>query len=147
MKSLNLKSTEIFVSLIEQLKGNDHIKIENDPYMPLTIERIGDNISIPTGAGTLYSLCHYYKENGDLMQDPEMCFIAVDQRDKPEAWTEYYVFPYIFRLANVGFYQESILFVNGKADKINKAMQADHTAFANQWLVNLQDQGFLNPKP
>ncbi|MBE9598693.1 hypothetical protein [Pedobacter sp. MC2016-24] len=147
MKSLNLNSTKIFANLIEQLKGNDHIKIDNEPYMPLTIEKIGDNIITPTGTGMLYSLCHYYKENGDLMQDPEMCFIAVDQRDKPEAWADYHVFPYMFRQANIGFYQESILFADGKTHQINKAMQADHTAFANQWLENLQAQGFLNPKP
>ena len=47
-----------------------HIKIENPPYMPLTIEGIG------TGPRKLpaVSVTHYGEQNGDLMRDPEMCF-------------------------------------------------------------------------
>lgn len=42
MKTLDLKSTEIFCLLMASMKGEQHLKIENEPYMALTIERMDD---------------------------------------------------------------------------------------------------------
>jgi hypothetical protein len=55
---------------LQPLELQFHIKIENPPYMPLTIEGIG------TGPRKLpaVSVTHYGEQNGDLMRDPEMCF-------------------------------------------------------------------------
>jgi len=58
MKTLNKNFTAIFCSLINKLNGKQYLKIENEPFMPLTIERIGD---LYEGEAGLYSLCHYYK--------------------------------------------------------------------------------------
>lgn len=66
MKTLDLKSTEIFCSLLVKMGDKPHLKIENEPFMPLTIERLGDAYG---GQAALYSLCHYYEQNGDLMAD------------------------------------------------------------------------------
>ena len=46
------------------------VKIENVPYLSLTVENIGLG---PRGLPAL-SICHYGELNGDLMRDPEMCF-------------------------------------------------------------------------
>ena len=46
------------------------LKIENAPYMALTIKAIEEG---PSGLPTL-SVTHYGEQNGDLMRDPEMCF-------------------------------------------------------------------------
>jgi C-terminal domain on Strawberry notch homologue/P-loop containing NTP hydrolase pore-1 len=55
----------------EILKGEDfHLKAENQPFIPLSIERHGQN---------LY-LTHYLKDNyGDLFMDAEMVFNVSDQ--------------------------------------------------------------------
>lgn len=134
MKALNPKSTQTFLALMAAMKGNPHLKIHNEPYMPLIIENIGNHSFHKWGDATLYSLCHYYKLNGDLMQDPEMCFI-VDQAQQ-------YIYPYMFTQANLGIYQESILLGRG-LPLYNKKQQADHTAFADGWLTNILEQEFL----
>ncbi len=144
MEKLNLKSTEIFSRLLRAMQGEQHLKINNEPFMPLTIEQIGEAISTPWGVGTLYSLCHYYEQNGDLMQDPEMCFVVVDNREaEATAWGQVVIVPYMFQQANLGIYQESVIIEDGKLTKFLRKMQADQTAFANSWLANIEAQGFL----
>ena len=50
-----------------------HLKIENEPYMPLVIEAWDSPIP---GEGRRISVAHYFESNGDLVPDPE-----VDIRD------------------------------------------------------------------
>jgi len=47
--------------------------------MSLTIEKPDSNLN-PSGKVTTYGLSHYYEQNGDLLRDPEMVFIVVDNR-------------------------------------------------------------------
>jgi hypothetical protein len=143
METLNKNSNSIFCALIDKMQGKQHLKIINEPFMPLTIERIGQAYG---GEAQLYSLCHYYEQNGDLMQDPEMCFIVADHRgqDNPTAWDQVRIAPYLYQQANTGTYQESITLQNNELTTIDHALQAEHTAFANQWLSNIKQQGFLN---
>lgn len=109
--------------------------------MPLTIERIGN---IYWENGQLVSLCHYYQQNGDLMQDPEMCFVFVDQREKDKtAYEKVMIVPYLYQQANLGIYQESMLFKNDVVVHCDTDLQAEQTNFANQWLQNIVEQGFL----
>lgn len=48
-----------------------HVRIINGSWMPLSIEAIGNHAksNLPQ-----ISVCHYGKQNGDLMRDPEMIF-------------------------------------------------------------------------
>jgi hypothetical protein len=110
--------------------------------MPLTIEKIGE---VYNGEAKLYSLCHYYVQFGDLMQDPEVCFIVVDVRgDETEAFEKVQITPYSFRQANMGIDDESITFnENGIVKNCDDDMQHEHTEFAEQWLTNIWQQGFL----
>jgi len=80
MQKLNQQSTRIFCHLLRRLDGKEHLQLTSDGFMTLTMECIEENISTPFGIGKLYSLCHYYEQNGDLMRDPEMCFIAFTRR-------------------------------------------------------------------
>ena len=142
MKTLDLKSTEIFCLLIDKMQGKQHLKIENEPYMPLTIERLGDAYGEHAG---LYSLCHYYEQNGDLMQDPEMCFIVVDGRTTEKTGCEnVQVTPYYFAQANLGYYEQSIVFDDRVMKKCDDRVQHGQTEFAVIWLKNIWGQGFLD---
>jgi len=141
METLNKFSTKIFCELIDKMQGKQHLKIINEPFMPLTIERIGH---IYWENGELVSLCHYYQQNGDLMQDPEMCFVMVDQREKDKtAYDKVMIVPYLYQQANLGIYQESMLFKNNVVVHCDTDLQAEQTNFANQWLQNIVQQGFL----
>ena len=142
MKTLNIESTKIFCLLLDKLNGKQHLKIENEPFMPLTIENIGDAYN---GEATLYSLSHYYVQLGDLMADPEVCFIVVDHRgEQTEAYGEVQITPYSFKQANMGIDEESLTFnENGVVKSCDHDMQHEHAEFANQWLANIWQQGFL----
>lgn len=144
MKKLSIDSTAIFCALIERLHGGCFTEIENDPYMTLTIENISDRMETPFGVGKQYSLCHYYEQEGDLMQDPEMCFFMTDNRSGNETdFQNVSVIPYQFQQANTGAFQMSIIWQDKDNVSIYERMQADHTAFAEIWLTNIKDQGFL----
>jgi len=143
MKTLNINSTKIFCLLIDKMNGKQHLKIENEPFMQLTIEHIEYAYG---GEAKLYSLCHYYVQLGDLMADPEVCFIVVDNRgDQTEAYGEVQVTPYSFKQANMGINEESLSFNdNGVIIKCDDGMQQKHAEFAGIWLTNIQQQGFLD---
>ena len=141
MKPLNQFSTKIFCELLDRMQGKQHLKIINEPFMPLTIERIGH---IYWENGVLVSLCHYYQQNGDLVQDPEMCFIVVDQREKDKtAYDKVMIVPYLYQQANLGIYEESMLFNNNVVVHCDTKLQLQHVVFANQWLQNIVQQGFI----
>ncbi len=141
MKTLDLKSTEIFCLLMAGMKGEQHLKIENKPYMALTIERLDDAYG---GNASLYSLCHYYELNGDLMQDPEMCFVVVDARTaETPGYENVQVTPYYFAQANLGFYEQSIVFDNGVMKRCDDELQHGQVEFAGIWLKNIKGQGYL----
>jgi len=143
METLNVDSTKIFCLLIDKMNGKQHLKIENEPFMPLTVEHIGDAYG---GEARLYSLCHYYVQLGDLMADPEMCFIVVDHRgDQTEAYEEVQVTPYSFKQANMGIDEESLTFnENAVISKCDNEMQHEHIEFAELWLTNIWQQRFLD---
>ena len=146
MKSLNKSSIIIFCSLIEKMIGKQHLKINSESFMPLTIENIGEGMITPYGRGSLYSLCHYYQQKGDLMKDPEMCFIVVDNRqEQAEAYEMVKIIPYLFQPDNVGLFEESVMFSDNKTARYVLKMNADHAAFANLWLGNIKKQGSLSP--
>ncbi len=141
MKTLNLKSTEIFCLLLEKMQGKQYLKIVNEPYMPLVVERLEEAYD---GNANLFSLCHYYVLNGDLMQDPEMCFVVVDGRSSEKSGVEnVQVTPYYFAQANLGYYEQSIIFDNGVMKRCDDEVQQGQTEFAEIWLKNIKKQEYI----
>lgn len=123
MKPLNQKTQKIFDGIISDVETHKTIDNCNSTFMPLHVEKLSTY-----DIGTMYSFCHYFKQNGDLCQDPEMLFLK----------TKGSVFPCMFQQAIPPIYQESIFYDNGW--KVRNKMQKDHTSFANQWLVNIKEQ-------
>lgn len=144
MQKLNQSATRIFCQLLNKLNGKSHLKIILPEYLPLVIERLQQNIKTPVGVGTLYSLCHYFELNGDLMRDPEMCFIVVDNRKTPKDYMAVVVYPQMYQLDSLGLYEESIRIENGMVTNCIDIWQKGHCSFANQWMKNIAEQGFLN---
>jgi hypothetical protein len=95
--------------------------------MRLVIEHIGGGPnSLPA-----ISVAHYYEVNGDLCQDPEMCF-------EIESTPDGLVFhPYMFQMAIPPVYQE----VTNDAQGFALAEQLRQ--FATMWDANLRSQGFI----
>ena len=97
--------------------------------MAVHVEIIGHIKSYP-----VWSVAHYYKQNGDFMADPEMTF-AVINSDK--------IVPLSFSQANMAIYEESIFEDESGDLKQLRELQHDHTSFANGWLRNIKEQQHL----
>ena len=97
-------------------------------FMAICVERIG-----ALGAmGPLFSVAHYFTQNGDLMADPEMIFLR-------GADGSYYAT--YFRQDSLGYERESVR-MDGESVLVSARVQADQAAFASGWLVNIcQQQG------
>jgi len=144
MKTLNPNSTRTFCQLIRQMEGKEHLKIENEPFMALTIERLAQDILIEGhGEASLYSLAHYYPLNGDLMSDPEMTFLVIAEKQDPAAWDGVKIMPRSFCQSDMGIYEESIIFLASGQLELNSNMQYQHTEFADVWLGNIKVQEYI----
>src|ERR1700743_2666220 len=110
-------------------RPSSSVKIENPPYMPLTVENIGLG---PRGLPAL-SICHYGEQNGDLMRDPEMCF---EMEIENGSVKEFH--PYYYRNDYVAFEQFVVNEENRRIDV--KAIQSQRE-MAQLWDSNLAAQG------
>ena len=137
MKSLNKKATKIIQKLYDAMFNkpymieNGYAKIKNsEGCMPVVVELVGDI----NGYGKVISIAHYGEQNGDLMADPEMTFVIVDNK--------YY--PISFKNDYVGLYQEVFDFnEDGEPEAIDKKLQSNLTDFANEWMISIKEQQSL----
>lgn len=107
--------------IAEKCKG--YAKLNNDTtYMPLSVEILPDS---------QISLCHYGKQNGDLMRDPEMVFWKDQNGD---------YFPIYFRNDYAGFEDLSAEIKENKIFCCNEKRQSGQVEFANIWMKNIQYQ-------
>ncbi len=125
--------TTIKPDLISRIEAT--VKIENAPYMTLTVENIGPG---PRGLPAL-SICHYGEQNGDLMRDPEMCFEMQIEDGEVK-----HFHPYYFRNDYAGFEQDAMDINTGHTDQ---RIVKEQTEFAALWSRNLEEQGFLQKLP
>ena len=130
-----MKHSSRMASLLKKITGvdfstlPDHVttyhKFVREHYMPLVVESFcdGDN-------RRMVSVAHYFEQNGDLCQDPEIVF-----------WVQNgYLFPVEETMACLG-YRRLVEWRDGKLF-LNRAGQADVASFANIWSTNLRQQGF-----
>lgn len=122
------------IKIIEALGGmeklrNHPIKIQNEPYMPLCIEFIGEHG--PRGFPVV-SVFHHYMQNGDLMMDPDMTFEV-----SPNGWL-----PLTYRQDGLGIYQEAVYREDGNL-MLSKRLIRELENFAAQWDGNIKTQGYF----
>ena len=140
MKALNEKSAKILRKLIDCMNDpkfaktlGSYAKIGNPDSccMPVSVEKLDH---IPTFDEHIV-ISHTYEEQGDLMRDPEMEFVGKDGK----------FYPITYRQDNLGIDQHVFLFsdMNGRPIRYHSRLMADLTEFANQWLLNINDQQHL----
>jgi hypothetical protein len=124
VKALDNKAEQVFRRLTDGLlKVGNSRRIDNSTsFMPLHVEVIGRH-----GRWPIFSLAHYYEQNGDLVCDPDVTFLLADQ-----------VYPLTFEQGGV-VHQVAVQFKNG-AIHLNEPLQAQITEFCNQWLRNVAEQ-------
>ena len=128
-----MKIYQQFATVLAQLLGADTaVRISVDGYMSLSIEAIGTSAD----GNRLISLCHYGKQNGDLMRDPEMVFEVHSTIAAAE--------PLSFQNDYMGVFQVVYRYDDaGKKTHVNTRLKAELQSFAMTWFQNLKDQGFL----
>lgn len=99
------------------------IKILNEPFMPLSIEK----------HDKLVTISHYFEQNGDLIPDPDMEFLDLGRGD----WIPVAIQHSTGHYARAGECEEGVWKFNAKALR-------DLQSFANLWGRNLIAQGFGN---
>ena len=73
MRTISQTASKTLNKLTDNLGDSDYRKLGKDggTFMPVIVELLE---CFPNGS-TLYSVAHYYKQNGDLCPDPEMEFL------------------------------------------------------------------------
>lgn len=126
---------------IASLEGGEVIRLRASGYMDLVVEVLPE--CLETGAKVL-SLCHYFEQNGDLCQDPEMTVRLFEPGSKlmrrlvpstdsalgrAEALS--------FQMAIPPIYQE----VYPEPGKFYPRLRRDLSSFLGTWLRNLEAHG------
>ena len=106
---------------LAELKPGDTMRLKAGGYMDLVVEVLGKR-----GAAIKVSLAHYFKQNGDLCQDPEMV-VRVDREHRT-------VKALSFQQAIPPLSQE----VYGNRDP---SLEKHLNTFLGTWLRNLKMQG------
>ena len=128
MKHVSLSAKRTLDLLTRDLlRLGDAGRAENNPsFMAVEVERV-----MESQAGPIFSIAHYYQQNGDLMRDPEMEFLL-------GADGQYY--PLSFWQDAPTIRQEAVDWSNGSIAGIRSKMQSQLAAFANTWLRNIRQQ-------
>jgi len=128
MKQLNIESTKILNKMVGMLEEGC-VKIDNTDgvFMSVSVEVIFEDDKYK-----VISLAHYFLQNGDLMADPEMCFLF--------SKTHGVYFPIYYKQDTMGVEEESVEIRDGEILGVNILMQKEHTRFANMWLKNIKNQ-------
>ena len=112
-----------------------YLRLENPPLMRLVIEVIGG--PNPNGAYEV-SVAHYAEQNGDAMRDPEITFL-VAPAEQGTTWT-----PLSFENSYLSCYQVvAQVTPSGVIEARDPELMRDLRQFANQWDLNLKQQGFM----
>ncbi|UKI34496.1 MAG: hypothetical protein L6W00_14640 [Lentisphaeria bacterium] len=134
MKSLNKNATIIIQKLLACINNpkyartmGKYAKINNSNYSPVSVEKLMD---IPT-FDTHFVISHTTVLNGDLMRDPEMEFVTQNGK--------YY--PITYRQDYLGIMQEALIYTNdGTPIKYRPDLMRDLAEFANEWMLNIEQQ-------
>ena len=131
MKQLNLVSTKTMNKLVGMV-NDGYVKVDNTDgvFMSVSVEVIFEDEKYK-----VISLAHYFLQNGDLMADPEVCFLF----NKIQG----VYFPFYYKQASMGVEEESVEMENGEINGVNLTLQKEHTQFANMWLRNIKYQQSL----
>lgn len=129
LQPIGTRAQAVMDKLIEGISQGGSKKIDNTggSFMPVSVERVGE-ISL----GPLFSVTHYYEQNGDLMSDPDMVFVQ-------GASGRYY--PISYRQDGLGINQEVLRETEKPGSfQYNKRLSASLATFANRWMKNIKDQ-------
>ncbi|MDH5641967.1 MAG: hypothetical protein OEY28_11795 [Nitrospira sp.] len=131
-----MKTYQSFAKALLTLLGDaEAVRITSDGFMPLSIERIGNDAD----GRDMIALSHTGEQNGDLMRDPEIVFVLHQGPDG------HYAEPISFRNDYAGTMQDVYVYDdNGRRTHVHAVRKAELKSFCTMWFRNLKQQGFLS---
>jgi hypothetical protein len=135
---LNKRATKILDGLTEGVDFDHAKKIDNrkGSVMAVHVERVNTIKGNP-----VFSVAHYYEQNGDLMADPDIEFLRNTLNG-----VNYYT-PIFYKQDGLNISKEYVIMDDkGEIKGTYPKLIADCASFANQWMVNIEEQQNLKPK-
>ena len=129
MKAINKTAKKVMDKLTESIKGakmETKIDNTNGTFMAVHVERVGR-----CDMGPVFSIAHYYEQEGDKMRDPDMEFIKGEDG-------EYY--PTSFWQDSPLVRDDAVEWEDSKVSGIRPKLQAKLATFANMWMKNIKEQ-------
>lgn len=127
---LNKQASKVMDTLTDGLNIGDSRKIENSKgFMAVHVEKV--NLC---DQGPIFSITHYYEQNGDLMSDPDMTFIKMIREN------ENFYIPMTYQQDGLGIYQEVFDWDGTRLGKYRPKLLKDLVSFANMWMKNIKEQ-------
>jgi len=131
MKPVRRSAARVLDRLIAGLDAvGQAVKFDNAPgvFMAVHVERIGSLGDL----GPLFSIAHYFEQNGDLMRDPEMIFLR---------GTDGSYYPTYFRQDGIACAERfSVRLGDDGCLLVMTREQADEARFASIWMANIKAQ-------
>lgn len=128
--SIYKKLMQVIPDLITQIEqGKYHGKSQKDPdggYMDLNYNYVGKDKK----GNYLIALSHYFKQNGDIIADPDMQIRIYPDMPIAEAMTYQDQFGY-----------QQVYPVKDGKEYVNPRLKRELNKFLNQWLTNIIRQG------
>ena len=135
----NYKRLKPFLLAVDQQESRHYRFTAGADYMPLSIEYLG---YCDAHGHPVYSMMHYYIQNGDLMRDPDMTFSVNDAAGS--------ICPLSFQQDGIGpwgtVYRE-VFKGAGQGMTYSPRMLHDLDSFLNNWSKNILAQGFDAAQP
>ena len=127
MRHMNQKAARTFRKLIDGLGDFEAKKIgDGATYMTVHVEHVRT-----VELGRIFSVAHYYRQNGDSICDPDMTFLVAE--------TDNGVYPLTFEQGG-RLYQDAVEWDGGKVKAYRPKMQRDMAVFAGTWMENIRTQ-------
>jgi len=117
------------LSIVVNGKLREDGKSKSDGFMDLVFEKLPHYDNFVSEGSFAFSIAHYFEQNGDLCQDPEMVLFVYPEREMVEA--------YYFQQALPPIFQEVYL----DKDTYYPALKKELNSFLKIWLNNLVQQG------
>lgn len=137
--NVNYKRIKPYLLAVDQQEDRHYRFTAGEGYMPLSIEYLG---YCDAHGHPVYSMMHYYIQNGDLMRDPDMVFSVNDAAAS--------ICPLAFQQDGIGpygtMYQE-VFKGSGKSLTYSPSTLHDLDRFLNTWSKNILAQGFDAAQP
>jgi hypothetical protein len=127
MKHISKQAKKTLLKLIAGLDNvGDSKKVDTakGAFMAVSVEKIGEH---------LFSVSHYFKQNGDLVPDPDMVFYHSDIDDEfyPVSFQDYFG------------YKEAVIFKEENITGFFPRLQRELAAFTTTWMRNISYQQTL----